>query len=210
MASLGGRGAQVRLDGEQQRAARGGLAGTLPDNVERKRLLEFAGAVSDGTTPDGSARSGIAAEDEVLAPSGVLLGTVEQVNDAISGFAVTLSTLGGRVGGVEMQTAAIAPLSGRVAAVEAQGPSLQALVAGQASTIIALQGRIEVLEARLAVVVGTPPTGTDFPTYLEGSAAVFLDGTAVTFLTAATPFPVAMLDGSTSSMLDGSPTTFLN
>lgn len=210
MASLTGRGAQVRLDGEQQRAARGGLAGTLPDNVEQKRLLEFAGTVSDGSTPDGSARSGIAAEDEVLAPSGLLLGTVGQVNDAIAAFEATLNSIGLRISGVETQAAALVPLSARVANVEAQWPALLAAVATQTAAINAALGRLDVLEARLAVVVGTPPTGTDVPTFLEGSAAIFLDGNAVTYLTDATPFPVAMLDGSASNMLDGSPTTFLN
>lgn len=74
MASPAGRGAQVRLDGDAQKAARGGLGGTLIATLEAKRLLEYTGAASDGATLDGSTRTGVAAEDEVLAPGGVLVG----------------------------------------------------------------------------------------------------------------------------------------
>lgn len=74
MASPAGRGAQVRLDGEAQAAARGAVFPTLAQTLEAKRLLEYAGAVGDGSTRDGSTLTGIAAEDEVLAPGGVLAG----------------------------------------------------------------------------------------------------------------------------------------
>lgn len=70
MAERIGRGAQVRLDGEQQRAARGAGAPTLFGNLEAKRSLEYSGIVSDGTTEDGSSPLGVPPEDEVLLPEG--------------------------------------------------------------------------------------------------------------------------------------------
>lgn len=81
MASVAGRGAQVRLDGDDQAAARGALAGTLAENVEAKRLLEFSGIAPDGSTPDGSTTTGLPAEDEILGAVGdlspiIILGRV--------------------------------------------------------------------------------------------------------------------------------------
>jgi hypothetical protein len=70
MASPAGRGAQVRLDGDAQAAARGALGTTLAATIEAKRVLEYTGAVADGTTLDGSTRTGDAAEDELLGPAG--------------------------------------------------------------------------------------------------------------------------------------------
>lgn len=74
MASPAGRGAQVRLDGDAQKAARGALGLPLPQTLEAKRLLEFAGTVADGTTLDGSTRTGTAAADEILEPGGEIPG----------------------------------------------------------------------------------------------------------------------------------------
>lgn len=65
-----GRGAQVRLDGEQRRLARGAGAPTLAASLEAKRLLEHAGAVSTGYAPDGASPLGVPPEDEVLVPFG--------------------------------------------------------------------------------------------------------------------------------------------
>lgn len=73
MASEAGRGAQVRLDGEARQLARGGVAARLAENLEAKRVLEAAGAVADGSRPDGSTATGLAAEDEVLVPGGANL-----------------------------------------------------------------------------------------------------------------------------------------
>lgn len=70
MSGIVGRGAQVRLDGEQQRIARGAAGPTLLANNEAKRLLELSGSVSDGLTPDGSSPLGVPPEDEVLVPEG--------------------------------------------------------------------------------------------------------------------------------------------
>ncbi len=70
MADGVGRGAQVRLDGEQQRAVRGVGAATLWGNLEAKRSLEHSGAVSTGYTPDGSSPLGVPPEEEVLVPFG--------------------------------------------------------------------------------------------------------------------------------------------
>lgn len=100
MASVAGRGAQVRLDGDEQRAARGALAGSIVANTAAKRAAELAGVVSDGSTADGSTVTGTAAEDEVLAPNGI--GA-----DAIAG-AVAGATAGA-ISGAEAGAAAVGP-----------------------------------------------------------------------------------------------------
>lgn len=60
------RGAQVRLTGQAQTAARGGLAGDIEGNTIAKKALEADGTVADGTTPDGSTRTGKPAPDVVV------------------------------------------------------------------------------------------------------------------------------------------------
>jgi len=72
MALNPGRGAQVRLDGDAQKLARGGGAGRLDENAAAKAALERAGLSADGYSPDGSTVTGIIAEDEALAPGGVV------------------------------------------------------------------------------------------------------------------------------------------
>ena len=52
------RGAQVRLTGEAQEAARGGFPGDIEGNVVVKQALEADGTVPDGYTPDGTTRTG--------------------------------------------------------------------------------------------------------------------------------------------------------
>lgn len=61
----------MRLEGTAQAAARGALSRVYEDNTLAKRALEVNGTIGDGNTPDGSTRTGTAAEDEVLAPGGV-------------------------------------------------------------------------------------------------------------------------------------------
>lgn len=70
MASEAGRGAQVRLDGGARQLARGGVGTRLIDSIRGKQDLEAAGVVADGNRPDGSTRTGLAAEDEVLSRGG--------------------------------------------------------------------------------------------------------------------------------------------
>src|SRR4051812_44397625 len=70
MASPQGRGAQVRLDGTAQAAARGAIGGRLIDAIVQKAELEAAGTAANGNTADGSTSTGDAALDEVLAPGG--------------------------------------------------------------------------------------------------------------------------------------------
>lgn len=74
MASGAGRGAQVRLDGDEQAAARGSLGRRLIDNIAFKQRIEGAGIAADGNGPDGSPGSGAAALDEVLTPGGRVYG----------------------------------------------------------------------------------------------------------------------------------------
>lgn len=76
MASAAGRGAQVRLRGTHQAAARGSSGSRLIDNILAKRREEEEGRGSDGLTLDGSTSSGTAALDEVLTPAGLLAGVV--------------------------------------------------------------------------------------------------------------------------------------
>jgi hypothetical protein len=76
MASPAGRGAQVRLDGDAQAAARGATGQTLIATQEAKRALEYAGLVADGSTQDGSSRTGLAPDDELLVPAGTDVSTL--------------------------------------------------------------------------------------------------------------------------------------
>lgn len=70
MAASTGRGAQVRLDGDEQAAARGALGRRLHDNIEFKSRIERAGIAADGDGPHGVPGSGAEALDEVVAPGG--------------------------------------------------------------------------------------------------------------------------------------------
>jgi hypothetical protein len=90
MASTPGRGAQVRIDGDAQKAARGVLSPSVEGNRDLKRALEAAGTVADGSTIDGSTQTGVAAEEEVLAPGGVATAAAAVASVAGKVGAVTL------------------------------------------------------------------------------------------------------------------------
>ena len=64
------RGAQVRLTGDAQEAARGGMGGDIVDNTLAKRTMEADGAVPDGLSPDGSTVTGAPPPDEVVTTEG--------------------------------------------------------------------------------------------------------------------------------------------
>lgn len=64
------RGAQVRLTGEAQMAARGGMGGDIIENTLAKKALEADGTVADGSTPDGSTLTGKPAPDVVVTTEG--------------------------------------------------------------------------------------------------------------------------------------------
>ena len=70
MTSTPGRGAQVILAGDAQKAARGAAASSIEGNREAKRTLEAAGLVADGTTAGGDSRSGAPPLDPHLTPNG--------------------------------------------------------------------------------------------------------------------------------------------
>jgi hypothetical protein len=70
------RGAQVRLTGEAQMAARGGMGGDIEDNTLVKKALEADGTVADGSTPDGSTLTGKPAPDVVVTTEGKADGEV--------------------------------------------------------------------------------------------------------------------------------------
>ena len=95
-----GRGAQVRLDGEQQRAARGAGAPSLVANIESKRVLEHGGAVSTGYSADGSSPLGVPPEEEVLVPFGE-----GPEGELVS--AAEVAALAARVTGLERQLATL-------------------------------------------------------------------------------------------------------
>lgn len=64
---MGGRGAQVLLEGYARDIARGGVSKTMRDNVAEMQSLVLAGLVSDGNTSDGSTLTGGHASDVVVA-----------------------------------------------------------------------------------------------------------------------------------------------
>ena len=64
------RGAQVRLTGEAQEAARGGLAADIEGNTIAKRALEADGTIADGYSVDGSTITGKPAPDVVVTTEG--------------------------------------------------------------------------------------------------------------------------------------------
>lgn len=70
------RGAQVRLTGEAQEAARGGFPGDIEGNTLVKHALEADGSVPDGYTPDGSTRDGKPAPDVVVTEGGETPGEI--------------------------------------------------------------------------------------------------------------------------------------
>jgi hypothetical protein len=75
------RGAQVRLTGEAQDAARGGLSSTMEGNVLAKQKLENDGLVADGYGPDGSTTSGKPPADPVVTEQGDPVGDVPATGD---------------------------------------------------------------------------------------------------------------------------------
>jgi lysophospholipase L1-like esterase len=80
-ATATGRGAQVILDGDAQRAARGAYANTQLANMMYLDSLELSGIVADGeTTPDGTTRTGAPAKDYLLgaASSSVTLNSLSR------------------------------------------------------------------------------------------------------------------------------------
>jgi len=73
MPSEAGRGAQVLLDEDARKAARGATGGRLMDNLLAKRAAEVSGAAATGDKPDGSTTTGAPADDVVIATSGLPL-----------------------------------------------------------------------------------------------------------------------------------------
>ena len=134
MASPAGRGAQVRLDGDAQKAARGALGQPLIPTLEAKRVLEFTGIAADGTAPDGSTRTGAAAEDEVLAPGGEIVGGGGDGNYVLP--VASPSLLGGVKDGTGVSIAGDGTLSvdyGTTAGTAAQGNDSRITGAAQKS-----------------------------------------------------------------------------
>lgn len=70
------RGAQVRLTGDAQEAARGAFGTDTEHNTVIKRQLEQSGAVPDGLSPDGSTVTGEAPAEEVVTREGEPSGEV--------------------------------------------------------------------------------------------------------------------------------------
>jgi lysophospholipase L1-like esterase len=85
-ATATGRGAQVILDGDAQKAARGAYAPTYGGNAARLADLQRSGAVADGLSPDGTTRTGGGAEDYLVDPvSGNALATITR-NAAVTRY----------------------------------------------------------------------------------------------------------------------------
>jgi lysophospholipase L1-like esterase len=68
-ATATGRGAQVILDGDAQKAARGAFGNSYAANAMYLDSLQRSGVVADGFSPDGTTRSGGAAEDYLVDPT---------------------------------------------------------------------------------------------------------------------------------------------
>lgn len=82
-ATATGRGAQVILDGDAQRAARGVYTDTLPGNSAVMATLVNTGATADGSTADGSTLTGAQPGDVVVTPAGA-----EDLLPAVGGLAI--------------------------------------------------------------------------------------------------------------------------
>ena len=67
MPAIRGRGPQVMLEGYARTVARGGVGKTMRDNIAAMDVLISAGLVADGSTVDGSSRSGGQPYDAVVA-----------------------------------------------------------------------------------------------------------------------------------------------
>lgn len=192
MASPAGRGAQVRLDGDAQAAARGGLGTPLAQTMEAKRVLEYTGAVADGTTRDGSTKTGTAAEDEVLAPAGASVGGSYTLP------AATASVLGGVKGGTGWAIAGDGTASvnyGTTAGTATQGND--ARITGAAQKSANLSDLQSVVTARtnlgLAAVAQTGAYGD-----LSGTPAAYILPTASTSVLGG-----VKVDGSTVTITAG-------
>jgi hypothetical protein len=99
-ATATGRGAQVILDGDAQKAARGAYAPTLVANSRYLESQQKSGAVADGSTPDGTTITGAPAEDYIVDAPGAGLylpltgGTVQTVfsDPTVESIATTFVT----------------------------------------------------------------------------------------------------------------------
>lgn len=130
MASELGRGAQVRLDGDGRQLARGGTGLRLIDNIREKLEEEAAGAIADGSAPDGSTRNGAAARDEALITGGAAL---PDALDTANAAAVTATAAASAAAG----SAAAAAQAGATAGATA-GTTAGA-AAGAAAGVAAVQ-----------------------------------------------------------------------
>lgn len=70
------RGAQVRLTGEAQEAARGGMADDMEGNLIAKQAMEADGTVADGLSADGTTRTGEQQADVVVTQGGETPGEI--------------------------------------------------------------------------------------------------------------------------------------
>lgn len=93
MASEFGRGAQVLLDGDGLRYARGAMQKKIIDNIIGKVAAEVAGDNASGYTPDGSTVTGIAADDDIQTPGGVLVLPTGTAPTYLAGMAIAAHRL---------------------------------------------------------------------------------------------------------------------
>jgi hypothetical protein len=200
MPSPAGRGAQVRLDGTAQAAARGGLGLPLLETSEAKRALELTGVSSDGATRDGSTRNGTAAEDEVLAPGGIFVGgggtisfgttagTAAQGNDprivgalpaavAAQTYATPAAVQAAVQAVVGAAPAALDTLAELAKAINDDPNAITAVntaLAAQLARIATLEGLVATLQAAAAVNVAAL-------TFQNGTGLTFQDGQPVVY-----------------------------
>jgi len=191
MASIPGRGAQVRLDGDAQKLARGAGATRLVDSLEQKAALERAGISADGYTPDGSTVTGQAAEDEALTPGGVVpdIGTVSAIATTAANTAATAKVAeiavpltGGTMTGALTVIAPTAdnhparridlaslPANAVVPTINAdQGNTRIANAAAVQAMIERVQGRTDTLATLRARAVAAPAAGNFSLCFMQG------------------------------------------
>jgi hypothetical protein len=141
MASPAGRGAQVRLDGDAQAAARGVSGGRLIDAIRQKQLLESSGVAADGNQPDGSTVTGLPAEDEVLARIGTDVSAAAEATqayaDAAAVSAAQAATAGAAAGAAAAAPAVALAAASASTATDAQTTASSAAAAAAASAAAA-------------------------------------------------------------------------
>jgi len=205
MSSPAGRGAQVRLDGAAQAAARGALSLSLAQTQEAKRQLEYAGAFADGTTLDGSTLTGIAAEDEVLTPGGVVGGGGSVVFGQVPGTAAEGNDP--RIVGAQQAVAAAQTYAPKTSPTFTGVPLAPTPAPGTASQQVATA---QFVRGEIAALVNSSPTTLDTLSELAAALGNNSDfATSIANSLAAQAARIATLEAQIATLSTPSGTTYI-